>query len=1359
MPDLKQRVAELSEDRRALFAALAKQDDAPAKDAAGIPRVPRDRPIPASFAQQRLWFVDQMEPGNSAYNCPIPVRFRGPLDVDALVASLADVVRRHEVLRTTFRGEQGQPVQVIHPEMPLPCPVTDLSDVPPHEREARVRRAVAEEGGQPFDLAGGPVMRARLLRFGPEDHVLLYDLHHIAFDVWSVGVVHAELAAGYNARMRGTAAELPELPIQYADYAVWQRERISGPLLDEQLGYWRRRLDGLESLDLPTDHERPANLSYRGGWRQSDLPPHLVAGLRELGRVEGASLFMTMLAAVQILLARYTDSDDVAVGIAAAERDRPEVQGLIGFFPNTLVLRGDLSGQPTFRDFLRRIRTTARDAFAHAELPFDLLVQDLRPTRSATRTPLFPVFFGVEDGTTRMPDFDGLAVEIVFPDHQAAKFDLGFNVRVSPEHTVVDAVYSADLFEAATIDRMLGHYRRLLEAAVTDPDRPITTLPMLTGSEWRAVCDWNDTAREFPDDACLHRLVEEQTTRSDAPAVRCGSRTLSRTDLEAAANRLAHRLRGSGVGPDTVVGVCLPRSPELVVAILAVLKAGGAYLPLDPEYPPRRLRFMLTDAGCPVVLTRQASRAGLGDVDGTVLCVDDAAPALPDTRPEVDVRPEHLAYVIYTSGSTGEPKGIALRHRGAVNNFTDFNDRFGIGPGDSLLSVSSPSFDMSVYDVLGTLAAGATVVLPEAAEARDPVAWARLLAEHGVTVWHSAPALLQLLLECYDRDDAVLPARLRLALLGGDWIPVDQPERLWRVAPEAAFVSLGGATEASMDSTVFPVERVDPAWTSIPYGRPMANQRAYVLDRHRQPVPVGVPGELHLAGTGLARGYLHRPELTAERFVEHTFPDGRTERLYRTGDLVRYRPDGVLELLGRLDFQVKIHGLRIELGEIETVLRRHPAVGAAAVVAQGERGDLRLAAFVTPAAGELAVPEDGLRRWLTDALPAHLVPGTVTVLDALPTTPNGKVDRRALTALTALPEPPARDAAPAGDPATVDSGHPAGTTDSADPGGTAALERRIAATWCEVLGVAEVGPDDDFFHLGGDSFAAIRAMLALAEPLPVVELFKNPTVRRLAARIGSAAAPRTGLLFELTPADRQPELTLVCVPYGGGNVVAYQPLADRLDARFAVWAVNLPGHDPSTLRDEPLSVEDAAQRCAAEIQERIAGPVIVYGQCSGVALGVELTRVLEERGCDVRAVYVGASLTDPDPAASLETERSTSDEDAYAFLRSLGGFDGHLEWSQVGHVLRAARNDMIASARYFRRSYETPPQRITTPLRCVFGDQDPATPDFPTNHHGWDLFAESVTYEVIPGAGHYFVRDRAAEVATLIERHHPGGVR
>jgi amino acid adenylation domain-containing protein len=976
----------------------------------GIPRCSRDRPVLASFAQQRLWLIDQMQPGTTARNRPIPTWLRGPLNVDALLASLGDIVRRHEVLRTTFRSDNGQPVQVVHDRMPLTFPLTDLSDLPRDQQEARVQEAIADEGRQPFDLSRGPVIRARLLRLAPDEHLLLYDVHGIAFDDWSAGTLRKELAAGYNARVRGTVADLPALAIQYADYAAWQRERISGPFLDKQLGYWRRQLDGLQPLDLPTDHARPSTRSYRGERRQAELPGALISELRALGRAEGTSLFMTMLAALQVMLARYADTDDVAVGVAARER-RPEVQDLIGPFLNTVGLRGDLSGEPTFRDLLQQTAATAREAFAHAELPFDLLVRELRPAWDAAGTPLFPVLFCVQDGAEPMPEFDRLSAKTILPSCPTAEFDLALTVRLGAAAeqdaeadcagahcAVVEALFRADLFDADTIDRMLGHYRTLLEAVARLPDRPVTTLPMLTDREWQDIVDWNDTRRRFPADACLHELVESHTEHDDAPAVVCGQRVLSRAELEASANRLAHRLRELGVRPETIVGVCLRRSPELVVAILGVLKAGGAYLPLDPDYPAERLRVMLDDAGCVAVVTDEAVRSVLGDAAATLLCLDSAElDEYPARRLEPSAGPENLAYVIYTSGSTGDPKGIALQHRGAVNNFTDFNDRFGIGPGDSVLSVSPPSFDMSVYDIVGMLAAGGTVVLPEAEVAHDPPAWARLLRDHEVTVWHSAPALLELLLDYVECASHAAPRHLRLALVGGDWIPVGLPDRLWDVAPGARFISLGGPTEASMDSTIFPVKRVDPGWTSIPYGRPMANQRVYVLDRHRQPVPVRVPGELYLAGTGLARGYLNRPELTAERFVWHTFHDGRTERLYQTGDVARYRRDGVLELLGRRDFQVKIHGMRIELGEIEAVLRRHEAVANAVVVAPGARGRTRLAAYVTRS-GEGEVSDAELRQWLGELLPAHMVPGTITTLGRLPTTPNGKVDRRALAA-------------------------------------------------------------------------------------------------------------------------------------------------------------------------------------------------------------------------------------------------------------------------------------------------------------------------------------------------------------------------
>lgn len=1297
-----------------------------------IPRRHRMGPVPASFAQQRLWFLDRLEPGNPAYNCPIPLRLLGRLNIEALTASLADIVSRHEVLRTTYHMECGQLVQVICPELGVPCPITDLSSVGREAREAMLQQAITEEGKRPFDLLRGPVFRAQLLRLGPYEHVLLYDVHHIAFDAWSVGVFYAELATCYNARVLRKAARLPELPIQYADYACWQRARVCGSFLDKQLAFWRTQLDGLGSLEVPTDRPRSSSLSYQGGFRHLTVASALVDQLRALGRSERASLFMTLLTALNVLLSRYTRQDDIAVGTAATDRTQPSLQALIGFFPNTIVLRTDLSGEPTFRELLRRVVTMALSAYGHAELPFDLLVQELHPPRHTTRTPMFPVYFTLDETPEALPALDGLTVESIVPDFLTAKFDLGFNVHVTENEVSLHCVYSADLFEIDTVDRMLGHFRTLLEAAAADPDRPVTRLPMLSTAEQdRILVEWNDTKCAFPSRTCLHQLFEANVARcAEATAVISGDRTLTYRALELQANRLAHRLRAMGVGPETIVGVCLPRSPEMVVAILAVLKAGGAYLPLDSEYPAERLTFMMRDADVRTIVTEEALREQLGGGPARLLCMDSGDLAAEPVRPPDSlVTAANLAYVIYTSGSAGTPKGIALRHRGAVNNFCDLNTRFSIGPGDSVLAVSSPSFDMSVYDILGMLGAGGTIVLPEPGASRDPARWARLLREHEVTVWHSAPALLELLLEHEQYERSGELPRLRLALLGGDWIPVSQPDRLRDVAPNVCVIGLGGATEASMDSIVFPIEWVDPAWASIPYGRPMANQRAYVLDHQLQPVPVGVFGELHLAGAGLARGYLNRPTLTAVRFVDHTFPTGRRERLYKTGDLARYRPDGVIELVGRMDHQIKVHGLRVELGEVEAVLRRHKAVKDATVVARGDRGRAWLAGFYVPRAVG-AIPEAELRRWMGQTLPSYMIPSAFMALERLPTTANGKVDRRALVTWEI-------------------------TRASGQQGPCDAVEDRVAAVWRDVLDIAELGIDDDFFELGGDSFSAIRAVLAIDSSLPVIELFKNPTVRTLAAWLRSTQKDAnhrkpSRLLHELTRSGPAPEASLVCVPYGGGNAVAYQPLADRLPFGLSLWSVGLPGHDPSGRDDDFISVEEAALRCADEILARITGPVMVYGQCAGVALAVELARVLEDRGSDVRDVYVGAGLPDPDPEDSLRREPLTSDDLVYDVLRSIGGFDGPLEWDEVSLILRAVRSDLVESSKFFLAGRTRPPRKLRATLHCVFGDLDPMIPDYAVRYRDWGRYAGSLRLHVIRGGGHYFVRDQAHELAALI---------
>jgi amino acid adenylation domain-containing protein len=1293
---------------------------------------------PTSYGQQRLWLIDQMEQGSTAYNILVPVRLRGRLDTEALAAGLSGVVARHEVLRTTYRADGDRTIQVVGPPEPVTPAYADLAGLGPAEREQALSDAFVTEETTPFDLAAGPVVRARLLRLAPDDHVLLICVHHIAVDAESVPLLYDELARGYGARVAGTTPDLPPLPAQYGDYAAAQRDRMRGEERDRLLAYWRTQLAGLAPLDLPVDHLPGAageDTSAQGGYLQQPLPTDLTAALERMAEAEGVSTFAAFQAGLAVLLSRYCGQDDVAVGTVAADRNRPELTRLIGFFANTLVLRTDVSGEPTFREVLRRAGRAAAGAHEHAELPFDVVVGELAPSRDAGRNPFFRVYLNVDGGAAELPPFAGLDAEAMPPDFSTARFDLGFVMRTGTATPTVDCIYRRDLFEQATVERMLTHLVSLLGAALAAPDRPVTELPMLTDDELRTtLVAWNDTARPFPEHACLHELVEQAADRTpDGVAVVCGDESVTYQELDERANRLAHRLRAGGVRPESLVGVCLRASVRRAVAVLGVLKAGGGFLPLDPDYPPERLSYMVSDAGCWGVLTEEALAGRFGDDAGHLVRLDaaetraggdwDLAAEL-CRRLEAPVDPQNLAYVIYTSGSTGAPKGIALRHRGAVNNFTDFNARFGVGPGDALLGVSSPSFDMSVYDLLGTLAAGGTLVLPPPEHAKEPARWAELIAEHRVTVWHSAPALLELLLDHLGGTGGRAPS-IRLALLGGDWIPVSMPDRLRSAAPDVRVIALGGATEASMDSILFEVGEVDPGWRSIPYGRPMANQRAYILDRHDQPQPVGVPGELHLAGAGLARGYLRRAELTADRFVDRTLPDGRRERLYRTGDLARYGPDGTIELLGRMDFQVKIHGLRIELGEIEAALRAHPSVGDAAVVARGERGHTTLAGFVRPADGA-SIDDGALRTALSERLPTHMVPGLLVPVERIPTTPNGKVDRRALAEWEAEPD---------------DSG-----TAPRDP-----LEQRIATVWEEVLGVGGLGIDDNFFERGGDSFAAVRAMLALGSPLPVVELFQAGTVRALAERLRAAGDGPRRLLHRLTPADRDVDVHVLCVPYGGGNAVAYRPLAEALPDRYALWVIAQPGYDPGGSPADFLPFEEVVRRCVDEVVERIDGPVVVYGHCVGTAMAVAIAGQMESRHVDLRKVYLAAALPEQDPAGALAAEGETSDGQWADYLRTLGGFDGALDWAAVEHIMAAGRNDHRGAMGFLAGAYAAPPARLRVPVHCVFGDADPATEGYPEKFAQWEVFASRLSCSDLAGAGHYFVRDRAGEVAALIQ--------
>ena len=1096
---LADRVAALSPAKRALLELRLKQSRAERPPATGLPPIVRQQgreSAPPSFAQQRMWFLDQLVSGSPLYNVPCRAWLTGSLDVGALHRALCEVVARHESLRTRLPALDGEPLQVIMPAVPCELPVTDLVSLAQADREATVQRVAKEEARRPFDLARGPLFRARLLRLSEDEHALLLTLHHIVSDGWSVGVLFRELGTLYEAFSQGRASPLPELPIQYADYAVAQRQWLHGSVLERELRYWRRQFPTIPApLQLPAARPRPAVQTHAGARLGFKLPHDLTRGLLALSRSEDVTLFMTLLASLKVLLARYTGREDIVVGSPIAGRTRPETEGLIGCFVNTLALRTDLAGDPTFRELLGRVREVALGAYAHQELPFERLVEELQPDRNPSFAPLFQVMFVLQNVPRSERRLHRLTMRHMELEKGTAKFDLGLSVVEGVDGLKGVFTYNTDLFDATTIERLASHFRVLLESIVADPGRRVSALPILTEIErHRLTVQWNATAREFPRDRCIHQLIEEQATRTpQAVALSYGGDQLTYDELNRRANQLARHLQRLGVGPEVRVGLLLERSLDLAVGLLAILKAGGAYVPLEPGYPEERLAFLLRDAGVTVLVTCTELSAGLRSLSSSrigLVCMDrDRASIATAAGANLPCRtsPENLAYVIYTSGSTGASKGVAVPHRAVVNLSHTVAREYRISGHDRVLQSSSLTSDFSVEECFPAWMSGATVVLRPPAPMLTGADFTELLDAGRISLtllptafWHSWVQELHL-------SRRPLPATLRLVSIGGETV---QPAMyaLWRElgVRGVRWCNTYGPTETTVEATLHEPAAGDDGPTSgldLPIGRPLANTRVYVLDRHLNPVPTGVPGELYIGGEGLARGYLGRAGLTAERFVPDPFSGEPGARLYRTGDRGRYRTDGNLEFLGRFDYQVKIRGFRVEPEEVETALARHPAVREGAVVAREDTpGDRRLVAYVVPA-GDQALGSGELRSFLRDRLPEPMVPSAFVFLDALPLTPNGKVDRRAL---------PAPDyTRPDGDEAFVAPRTP--------------IEERVAAIWAAVLKLDRVGVHDSFFALGGHSLLATqvvaRLRAAFGVELPLRGLFEAPTVAGLAERL------------------------------------------------------------------------------------------------------------------------------------------------------------------------------------------------------------------------------------------------------------------
>ncbi|HEY2940845.1 MAG TPA: amino acid adenylation domain-containing protein, partial [Vicinamibacteria bacterium] len=923
------------------------------------------------------------------------------------------------------------------------------------DRAAALRRLMAEEARLPFDLARGHLFRARLLRLADEDHVLLATLHHIVADGWSLGVLVRELGALYTAFSRNEPSPLPHLPVQYADFAQWQRQWLSGERLQRQLAYWREKLAGLPTLNLPLDRPRPPLQTFRGAMHHFRIPGDVAARVRELARREKATIFMALMTAFQTLLHRYSDQEDVAVGTPVAGRTRTELEGLIGLFANTLVFRTDLGGDPSFREALARVRENALEAYAHQEMPFERLVGELRPERNLSAHPLFQVMFVLQNAPAAPVRLPGLGLGSVGVETGTSRFDLTLFVTDGADGFSGTFEYNTDLFDRETVERLSAHFGMLLEGAIEAPDRRISELPLLTSPErTRMIGEWNDTARDVPPEACLHGLIEAQVARSpDRIAVSFEGESLSYRALDKRANQLAHRLRKLGIGPEVLVGIYLERSLDMVVALLATLKAGGAYLPLDPAYPQDRLAFMAADAGIHVLMTQASLLDMLPRGGAEVLCLDSERESLAreseTALPEL-VSGDNLAYVLYTSGSTGRPKGVQIPHGAVVNFLTAMTEQPGLGPEDVLLSVTTLSFDIAGLELYLPLVMGARVELVGRETAADGRQLRERLDRSGTTVMQATPATWRLLLEAGWNGEAPLKV-----LCGGEALPGDLAAELLRRG--ASVWNLYGPTETTIWSALHRVVAAEPV---APLGRPIANTEMYVLDGRGQPVPVGVPGELFIGGAGVARGYRNRADLTAERFVPNPFASAPGARLYRTGDLVRYRPDGTIDFLGRLDNQMKVRGFRIELGEIEAALMDHEAVASAAVVARKNgAGDRQLSAHVVFGRGRDATVTE-LRADLKKKLPAHMIPSSFLVLDALPMTPNGKVDRKALARL----EDRQDERVPARGPRT-------------------ATERLVAEAWREALGLARVSVQDNFFDIGGHSLLSMRVLARLEKSL------------------------------------------------------------------------------------------------------------------------------------------------------------------------------------------------------------------------------------------------------------------------------------
>jgi amino acid adenylation domain-containing protein len=1183
--------------------------------------------LPLSSAQRRMWFLAELEERSTAYHRSNLYRIRGPLEPHVLERALNRIVARHAVLRTTFQSRDGEPVQTVTAPAAIEIAKLDLSETPEATRIEAAVAAAIEASNRPFNLTRDPMLRPLLIKLGENDQLLLLTIHHIAFDGWSAGVLMRELSVLYAADATDNGADasaqvLQPLAIQYLDFAQWQSQAAHGPAMNESLAWWHDRLTGVPPLlPLPTDRPRPPRQTFSGAAETFLINSELVDRLKGIARSESATLFMTLLAGFQTMLHRYCGSDDIVVGTPVAGRTRVETEGLIGLFVNMLAMRGDLSGDPTFRDLLRKTRDRALEAYAHQDLPFDAVVEALHPERNLSYPPIVQVTFQIRNYPLEDTRLDGLQIEELDFDPGISPFDLSLEVTEKSQSLFCKLIYNRDIFDRTTIARMAAHFETILDGIATDADQHISRLPMLTDAErHQLLVEWNDTRREYPNE-CVHQLFEAQTEKTpEAVAVLREGEELSYRELNRRANQLAHYLRELGVGPEVLVGICVERSLEMVVGLLGILKAGGAYVPLDPTYPKERLAYMAEDAQVPVLLTQRRLLNKLPDYEARTVILDAEWSEIAQRaahNPATLTGPDNLAYVIYTSGSTGTPKGVMIRHQGLANYLGFCIERYPIAEGCGSVVFSSIAFDLTITSLFPALLLGKRIVV----ESRDQIT---SIPDGTFSVLKVTPAHLSLLAQVIPPERIATLARA--LVIGGEALSGSEISFWQRHARATRLINEYGPTETVVGCSTYEIVG-EHEYASVPIGKPIANTEIYVLDKYQNPVPVGVAGELYIGGAGLARGYLGRPGLTAEKFIADPFSGRAGARLYRTGDLGRYLPDGNIEFIGRVDSQVKIRGYRIELSEIESTLLRHPAVHEAVVVAQEHGGDARLVAYVSARRPSVPTVHE-LRSHLKERLPHYMVPAAFAVIDAFPLTSNGKIDRANLPAIDAS--------------AAVDHRSFVAPRDD--------VERRVAAMWQELLNVSPIGIHDDFFAMGGHSLLAAKLLARIEREfnrrIPLTAMFPAPTIATIAARIGDAKDSDEPATVPIQPLGSLPPLYVV------GNYPVFRQLALKLAIDRPTIGISIPDEFRIRL---PYDLEQLAALQVKSILNLNKGePIFLIGFSAEGVLAYEVARQLVAAGREVGLIAMIDTACPSQPRESRIQRIARSTRLNLRTIRSVG---------------------------------------------------------------------------------------------------------